>query len=51
MELNRYKKYGDKLDEIAEQVWKRDKSVQLMISIIISHTHAPLQLCVVTPEH
>ena len=35
--LNRCKKY-------------RDKSVQLMItSITISHTHAPLQLCIVTP--
>ena len=35
--LNRCKKY-------------RDKSVQLTItSIIISHTHAPLQLCIVAP--
>ena len=37
--LNRYKKY-------------RNKSVQLTItSIIISHTHAPLQLCIVAPNH
>ena len=38
--LNRCKKY-------------RDKPVQLMITsiIIISHTHAPLQLCIVAPNH
>ena len=38
--LNRYEKY-------------RDKSVQLTLTsiIIISHTHAPLQLCIVTPNH
>ena len=30
----------------------RDKSVQLTItSIIISHTYAPLQLCIVAPNH
>ena len=40
-ELNRWKKYGDKLDEI----------VQLATtSIIISHTHAQLQLCIVAPN-
>ena len=45
---NQCKKYRDKLDEIAEKY--RDKSVQQTItSIIISHTHAPLQLCSVTP--
>ena len=37
--LNRYKKY-------------RNKSVQLTITgIIISHTHAPLQLCIVAAIH
>ena len=50
------KKYRDKLDKIAQHVGVkstcRDKPVQLTItSIIISHTHAPLQLCIVAPNH
>ena len=55
-ELNSCKKYRDKLDKIAQHAGVkstcRDKPVQLTItSIIISHTHAPLQLCIVAPNH
>ena len=47
--MNRCKKYRNKLLNWCKK--HRNKSVQLTIaSIIISHTHAPLQLCIVAPQ-